>query len=175
MPDNPRAWSDASRWGAPVSVTARTDTGTPWSTRSCSRPPAAHSSSCGCATTTTSRRQSGIRSGRSGAPGPGPATEAAASHGSHLLADVVVTCLPRGPGPRLARHPGAAELLDDRRAEGRQVRGGPAGDELPVDDDLLVDDLGAGAAQVGPQARPGGEPVAADDVGLEQCPRAVAD
>ncbi len=114
------------------------------STRSCSRPPAAHSSSYGCATTTTSRRQPRMRSGRSGVPGPDFPKAVATCDGSHPLANVLVTCL--RPGTRLARHPGAAELLDDRRAEGGQVRGGTADDELPIDDDLLVDDLGAGVA-----------------------------
>src|ERR1700760_884334 len=40
--------------------------------------------------------------------------------------------------PGLARHPAAGELLDDRRTKGGQVRRGPAGGELAVDDHLLV-------------------------------------
>jgi len=65
------------------------------------------------------------------------------------------------------------ELRDDRRAEGGQVRGGTAGRELAVDDELLVDCLGAREAQVGPQARPGGEPVTADNIGLDERPWTV--
>src|SRR6202012_4216631 len=76
---------------------------------------------------------------------------------------------------RLARYPAAGELLDDRRAEGGQVRRGAAGGELAVDDDLLVDRLRAGIAQVIPQAGPRGEPAAVDDAPRGKGPRAVAD
>jgi len=41
------------------------------------------------------------------------------------------------------------KLLDDLSAEGGQIVGLAGGDERPVDDDLLVDDLGTGVAQVG--------------------------
>src|ERR687894_430571 len=67
------------------------------------------------------------------------------------------------------------ELLDDLRAEGLEVVGRATRHEPRVDDDLLVNDLGAGVAQVGADARVGGEPATARDVGVDQHPRAVAD
>src|ERR1700749_3555222 len=76
---------------------------------------------------------------------------------------------------RLAWHPAAGELLDDRRAEGGQVCRGAAGGELAVDDDLLVDRLCAGIAQVIAQAGPRCEPAALDDARSDKRPRAVAD
>ena len=48
------------------------------------------------------------------------------------------------------------ELLDDLGAEGRQVVGLAAGHEALVDDDLLVDPVGARVAQVRLQRRPRG-------------------
>src|SRR3954470_1027367 len=71
--------------------------------------------------------------------------------------------------------PRVRELLDDRRAEGLEVVRRPARRELPVDDDLLVDDLGAGVAEVRPDARPGGHPPPAHDARLREGPGAVAD
>src|SRR3954470_21849568 len=68
-----------------------------------------------------------------------------------------------------------AELLDDLRAEGGEVVRVAGGDEALVDDDLLVDPVRAGVAQVGLQRRPRGDLPAAHDVGLDQRPRAVAD
>src|SRR2546423_4961782 len=57
------------------------------------------------------------------------------------------------------------KLLDDLRLEGLEVVRLAAGDQALVDMDLLVDPLGAGIAQVGPQARPGGQGAPTDDVG----------
>ena len=70
---------------------------------------------------------------------------------------------------------GAGELLHDALAEGRQVVGRPARRDVAVGDDLLVDHLRPGVAQVGAHARPRGQPAAARDVGLDEVPRAVAD
>ena len=67
------------------------------------------------------------------------------------------------------------ELLDDLGAEGRQVVGVAAGHEALVDDDLLVDPVGARVAQVLLQRGPRGHGAAADDAGLDEDPRGVAD
>ena len=67
------------------------------------------------------------------------------------------------------------ELLDELGAEGRQIVRFAAGDEAVVDDDLLVDPLAAGVADVGLQRRPGRDPPAAHHVGLDQRPGTVAD
>src|SRR6202044_1143825 len=93
--------------------------------------------------------------GRPRPPGPCPKLRSILWSSSH-------------PARRLARNAGFGELRDDRRAEGGQVRGGTAGCELAVDDELLVDCLGAREAQVGPQARPGGERVTADKSGSHE-------
>ena len=69
----------------------------------------------------------------------------------------------------------AGERGHGRLVEGGQVVGLAAGDQVAVDDDLLVLPVGAGVAQVGLQARPRGERAATDDVGLDQRPRRVAD
>src|SRR5258707_12372464 len=52
---------------------------------------------------------------------------------------------------------------------------GPAGSELAVDDDLLVDRLRAGTTKVEPQTGPGCEPPSPYHVGLDERPRPVAD
>ena len=49
------------------------------------------------------------------------------------------------------------------------------GDQALVDDDLLVDPVAAGVADVGPQRRPRRDRAAAQHVGLDQRPRGVAD
>ena len=59
--------------------------------------------------------------------------------------------------------------------EGRDVVRLAAGDDALVGDHLLVDPGAAGVADVGPQARPGGQGAAAHDVGLDQHPGCVAD
>jgi len=56
------------------------------------------------------------------------------------------------------------ELLDDLGAEGRQVVGRAARDKPLVGDDLLVDDVSAGVADVGPDARPRGQRAPPDEV-----------
>ena len=87
-----------------------------------------------------------------------------------VVAVRVVLAIERSAAHRLA---GLSELLDNRRAERRKVRRRAAGGQLPVDDDLLIQDLSAGTTQVAPQARPGREPAASHRVGLQQRPRAV--
>ena len=67
------------------------------------------------------------------------------------------------------------ELLDDLRAEGRQVVGLAARDEPVVDDDFLVDPRRAGIPQVGLQARPRRDLPASRDVCLDEYPGPVAD
>ena len=67
------------------------------------------------------------------------------------------------------------QRLEQGGAEGREVVGVAAGDEVAVLDDLLVDPLRAGVAQVGLQARPARDGAAAHDVGLDEGPRRVAD
>ena len=47
-----------------------------------------------------------------------------------------------------------ADLLDHLRAECLEIAGVSRGDETLIDDDLLVDPVGAGVAKVGLQARP---------------------
>ena len=79
------------------------------------------------------------------------------------------------PHPRPSGLRGAGELLHDALAERRQVVGRPARRDVAVGDDLLVDHLRPGVAQVGADARPRGQPAAARDVGLDEVPRAVAD
>ena len=55
------------------------------------------------------------------------------------------------------------DRLQQRGVEGRDVVGPPAGDQVAVHHDLLVDPVAARVADVGLQARPGGQPAAADD------------
>ncbi|SDP10689.1 amino acid exporter, AAE family [Pedococcus dokdonensis] len=75
---------------------------------------------------------------------------------------------------RLARRP-VRQRLEERAVERREVVGVAAGDEVAVLDDLLVDPLGPGVAQVGLQARPARDGAALQHVGLDQRPRGVAD
>ncbi|WP_443742958.1 hypothetical protein [Streptomyces purpurogeneiscleroticus] len=64
------------------------------------------------------------------------------------------------------------QAVDDGVAEGGQILGAAAADELAVDDDLLADVAdeevvgGAGVAQVGADAGPGGEASAKAPAGL---------
>ena len=67
-----------------------------------------------------------------------------------------------------------ATALQQLAVEGRQVAGVAAGDEVAVDDDLLVDPLGARVAQVGLQAGPRRE-LAAPPRPPRQGPGGVAD
>ena len=67
------------------------------------------------------------------------------------------------------------DRLEQGGVEGREVVGVAAGDEVAVLDDLLVDPLGAGVAQVGLEARPARDGAAAHDVGLDESPGCVAD
>src|SRR5215212_8665649 len=67
------------------------------------------------------------------------------------------------------------ELLDDLRAEGLEVVRVAARHESLVDHNLLVDDLGAGVAQVGADARVRSDLAPAGHVRLDEDPRAVAD
>src|SRR5215212_836035 len=68
-----------------------------------------------------------------------------------------------------------ADLLRELGAEGREVVGLAARHEAVVHHDLLVDPVPAGVLDVGPERRPRGELAAADDIGLHERPRAVAD
>jgi hypothetical protein len=61
-----------------------------------------------------------------------------------VVAVRVVLAIERSAAHRLA---GLSELLDNRRAERRKVRRRAAGGQLPVDDDLLIQDLSAGTTQ----------------------------
>jgi amino acid efflux transporter len=80
----------------------------------------------------------------------------------------------RGSSVRLAGS-AVGERLEEVGAEGGQVVGVAAGDEVAVLDDLLVDPFGPGVAQVGLEAGPAGDGAAAHDVGLDEGPRRVAD
>src|SRR5699024_6814467 len=71
--------------------------------------------------------------------------------------------------------PSFRELLDDLAAERRQVVGLAAGDDAVVGHHLLVHHLGAGVAQVGAHAGPGGHAAPTHHVGFDHYPRAVAD
>src|SRR5579875_631547 len=84
-----------------------------------------------------------------------------------LVADGWRTSLPH------ALEPG--ELFDNPGAERRQVVGPAAGGDVLVGDHLLVDDSPAGVADVGPDARVGGQGAAVDDPGLDERPRTMAD
>ena len=67
------------------------------------------------------------------------------------------------------------EGLEQGGAEGREVVGVAARDEVAVLDDLLVDPFRTGVAQVGPEAGPARDGAAAHHVGLDERPRCVAD
>jgi amino acid efflux transporter len=67
------------------------------------------------------------------------------------------------------------QRLEEGGVEGRQVVGVAARDEVAVLDDLLVDPLRAGVAQVGLEAGPAGDGAAAHDAGLDEGPGRVAD
>jgi hypothetical protein len=60
-------------------------------------------------------------------------------------------------------------------AEGGDVFGLAAGDEVAVLHNLLVDPVGAGVFEIGVDGGPGGDGLTFDDVGLDQAPGAVAD
>ena len=70
-----------------------------------------------------------------------------------------------GSGFLAAGRRGARKAVIDRfqqrRVERRKIIGLPAGDQVAVDDDLLIDPLATGIADVGLHAGPGGEPLAA--------------
>jgi hypothetical protein len=78
------------------------------------------------------------------------------------------------PAPRPCR-----EAVDDLAAERLEVVRLAAADEdvraVLADHDLLVLPVGTGVAQVGLHAGPGGHRASADDVGLDEGPRRVAD
>src|SRR5918998_5618195 len=66
-------------------------------------------------------------------------------------------------------------LLDDLRAEGRQVVGVPARDQALVGDNLLVHPGAPGVADVCLKGRVGGQRAAPHHVRFDERPRAVAD
>src|SRR5690606_472931 len=68
---------------------------------------------------------------------------------------------------------GVREDLDDLAVEARDVGRLAAGDEVPVDDDLLVDPVRAGVTQVALQRRPGRDPTPPQGPGLDQRPGPV--
>src|SRR3954465_10418303 len=78
-------------------------------------------------------------------------------------------------GARLRGVLALGDLLDDLRAEGGQIVRLARARQALVDVDLLVDPRAAGVLDVGLQRRPGGDRAAAQHVGLDQGPRAVAD
>ena len=53
------------------------------------------------------------------------------------------------------------DRFQQRGVERREIIGLPAGDRIAVDDDLVIDPLATGIADVGLHAGPGGEPLAA--------------
>src|ERR1700722_17948157 len=73
------------------------------------------------------------------------------------------------------RRPARGKLLHDPGAERRQVVRPAAGGDVLVGDYLLVDHIAAGVADVGPDARGGGQGAAPDDAALDESPRALAD
>src|SRR3546814_123894 len=89
----------------------------------------------------------------------------------------------RHPGNGIGRRSGGLavgvaafrHLLRDLLAERLQVVRPAAGDHAAVDDDLLVHPVGPGILHVGPDRGVGGRPKAADDIGFDQHPGAVAD
>ena len=110
--------------------------------------------------------------GRSSSSGSGRSTSAAPTGGAQPAGEAV-------QAGQTDRGRAAGDTVVDRlqqgTVEGREVAGVAAGDQVAVDDDLLVHPGAAGVADVGLQARPGGEPPAADHVGLDQGPGCVAD
>jgi len=70
---------------------------------------------------------------------------------------------------------GFGQGCDDLVAEGGDVFGLAAGDEVAVLDDFFVDPGGAGVFEVGVDGGPGGDGLSFDDVGFDQAPGAVAD
>ena len=103
--------------------------------------------------------------------------DAAGHVSSSGLGDAIEDVPPPPGGMRRdpARGGSAGEEREQGVVERRQVVGLAARDEVAVDDDLLVDPVGAGVAQVGLQARPRRHPPAPHDVGLDQRPGRVAD
>jgi hypothetical protein len=67
------------------------------------------------------------------------------------------------------------DCFDDGLAEGGNVVGFAAEDELPVGDYFLIDPVGPGVSQVGFQRRPRCHRLALERACLEQRPRTVAD
>src|SRR5690349_18831785 len=111
--------------------------------------------------------RSGVRrcDGRGGMGGP---SRGCGSASTPLCPRSVTTATPR-------EGPGSAQRVEQGLGDGRDVVGVAAGDEVAVDDDLLVDPLAAAVADVGLQARPAGEALALDPVGLDEGPGCVAD
>src|SRR5690606_1472644 len=99
----------------------------------------------------------------------GHQTDDSGSHGSDLQSgDAKANAASVGRGQTRMRRGSVArlvaafsELLDDLPAERRQVVWLAAGDDALVGYHLLVHHLGAGVAQVGPHAGPGGHAAAA--------------
>src|SRR5579884_3695143 len=67
------------------------------------------------------------------------------------------------------------EFVDNRRAKRLQVARRAAGDDIAVDDDFLVDNDGAGVAQIGSDALIRRQRASGRHTGFDQRPRAVAD
>ena len=116
----------------------------------------------------------GFAAGRMRSPAPG---------GGTVVRDVPLDerasarrAAPPGGSGRLLGVTALGELLDDLRAERRQVVRVAARDEPVVDGDLLVHPVRRRRSSRSVRsARPGGERAAAHDVGLDERPRAVAD
>jgi hypothetical protein len=68
-----------------------------------------------------------------------------------------------------------SELLDDLGAKRWEIVRVPAGDQPLIGHDLLIDPLTASIGDIGLQARERCQLAPAQDVRLDQCPRAVAD
>ena len=67
------------------------------------------------------------------------------------------------------------ELLDDLLIEGREIVGVATRDKAVIGLDLLVDPVAASIADIGLEARPGGQGAPAHHIGLDESPRPVAD
>src|SRR4051812_21127583 len=90
-----------------------------------------------------------------------------------LRVDPIVSLLAASGG--LARALGGRELVPEGIVESRNVVRLAAGDELAINDHLLVGPIGAGVAQVVLQRGPARELEAFRDTGVDERPRPVAD
>src|SRR5690606_4083786 len=100
-----------------------------------------------------------------------PSRPSSPRSGSMISAAPATRPPPSGPRPPAPLR----ELPAGLAAESRQVIGLAAGHDALVGHHFLVDHFGAGVAQVGADARPGGHAPPAHHIGLDHHPGAVAD